>query len=141
MTAHDRELLRPEDATSLEEFQARRTVEQAQILGMNGSWKRIGAILLSGLICFAAIFCWVGVGTGQGGVRWFFLVLALGFTLWFLRVFGSIELRGARGSKRYLQLNRLSKEWQARARRGEIPETGPGGPKVWRDEPDEAETR
>jgi hypothetical protein len=141
MTAQGRQLLRPEDATSLEEFQARRIVEQAQIRGMNGSWKRIGAILLSSLICFAAIFCWVGVGTGHGGVRWFFLVLALGFTLWFLRIFGKIELRGVRGSKRYMQLNGLSKEWQARAQRGEIPETTPGGPKVLRDELYEAGTR
>jgi hypothetical protein len=140
MTKPDRELLRPEDATSLEEFQARRIVEQAQIRGMNGSWKRIGAILLSSLVCFAAIFCWVGVGTGQGGVRWFFLVLALVFTLGFLRIFGRIELRGVRGSKRYMQLNRLSKDWQARARSGEIPEARPGGPKVWRDQLDEAET-
>lgn len=141
MTAHDRELLRPEDATSLDEFQARRIVEEAQIRGMNSSWKRIGTILLSSLICFAAIFCWVGVATIQGGTRWFFLVLAVGFTFWFLRMFGRIELRGVRGSKRYMQLDRLSKEWQARARRGEIPETRPGGPKVWRDELDEAETR
>jgi hypothetical protein len=65
----------------------------------------------------------------------------VGFTFWFLRIFGRIELRGVRGSKRYMQLDRLSKEWQARARRGEIPETRPGGPKVWRDELDEAETR
>jgi hypothetical protein len=141
MTAHKRELLRPEDAASLEEFQARRVVEQAQILGMNGSWKRIGTILLSGLIGFVAIFFWVGVGIGQGGVRWFFLVLALGFTFWFLRIFGKIELRGVRGSKRYMQLNRLSKEWQDRAQRGEIPAAAPGGPKVWRDQLDEAETR
>ena len=47
MTPHDRELLRPEDATSLEEFQARRAVEQAQIRGMNSSWKRLGAITRS----------------------------------------------------------------------------------------------
>jgi len=141
MTTHKRELLRPEDATSLEEFQARRIVEQAQIRGMNGSWKRIGAILLSGLIGFVAIFFWVGVGIGQGGVRWFFLVLALGFTFWFLRIFGKIELRGVRGSKRYLQLNRLSKEWHDRAQQGEIPAAAPGGPKVWRDQLDEAETR
>lgn len=142
MTAHDRELLPPEDATSLDEFQARRIVEQAQIRGMNGSWKRIGTILLSGLICFAAIFCWAGAFVGGfHGVSWFFLVLAVGLTLWFLRMFGRIELRGVRGSKRYMQLDRLSKDWQSRAARGEIPQTKPGGPKVWRDELDEAETR
>jgi hypothetical protein len=140
MTAHDRELLRPEDATSLDEFQARRTVEQAQIRGMNSSWKRIGLICLSSVICFAAIFCWVGVATSHDGARWFFLALALALTLWFLRIFGRIELRGVRGSKRYMQLDRLSKDWQARTRSGEIPETRPGGPKVWRDQLDEAET-
>jgi hypothetical protein len=140
MTPHHRELLRPEDATSLDEFQARRVVEQAQIRGMNSSWKRLGAITLGGVVCFAAIFCWVGVGTSHDGTRWFFLALAVGLTLWFLRIFGRIELRGVRGSKRSMQLDRLSKDWQARARNGEIPQTQPGGPKVWRDQLDEAET-
>ena len=142
MTAHDRELLRPEEATSLDEFQARRIAEQAQIRGMNSSWKRIAAILLSSLIGSAAIVCWGSAFIGGfHGVSWFFLVLAIGFTFWFLRMFGRIELRGVRGSKRYMQLDRLSKDWQARAARGEIPRTKPGGPEVWRDELDEAETR
>ena len=65
-------------------------------------------------------------------------MLALVFTLLFLRIFGRIELRGARGSKRYMQLDRLSKDWQARAARGEIPQTTPGGPKVFRDQLGEA---
>jgi len=101
---------------------------------MHSSWKSIGRIMLSGVICFAAIFCWVGVATIHDATRWFFLALALVLTLSFLRIFGRIELRGLRGSKRYLQLDRLSKEWQAKARQGEIPQTTPGGPKVWRDE-------
>ena len=141
MTAHKRELLRPEDATSLEEFQARRVAEQAQILGMNGSWKRIGTIFLSSLVGFVAIVCWGSMAESHDGTRWFFLVMALVFTLGFLRIFGKIELRGVRGSKRYMQLNRLSKEWQDRVQRGEIPAAAPGGPKVWRDQLDEAETR
>ena len=141
MTAHKRELLRPEDAASLEEFQARRVVEQAQILGMNGSWKRIGTIFLSSLVGFVAIVCWGSMAESHDGTRWFFLVMALVFTLGFLRIFGKIELRGVRGSKRYMQLNRLSKEWEARVQRGEIPAAAPGGPKVWRDQLDEAETR
>jgi hypothetical protein len=37
-------------------------------------------------------------------------------------------------------LDRLSKEWQARAERGEIPQTTPGGPRVWQNEV-EAETQ
>ena len=141
MTAHERDLLRPEDSSSLEEFQARRIAEQLQIRAMNSSWKSIGLILLSGLLCFAAIFCWGCMALAHGGGRWFFLVVAIGFTLAFLRVFGRIELRGVRGSARYMQLTRLSKEWQARARRGEIPAAGPGRPKVWRDEPSATETQ
>lgn len=137
MMAGDRELLRPEDATSLEEFQARRLMEQVQIRGLNGSWKRIGLIVLSGVIAFVDIFCWAGVAdTHAGSARWVFLVLGLIFAGLFLRIFGRIELQGVRGSKRYMQLTKLSKEWQAKARTGEIPETTPGGPKVWRDELD-----
>lgn len=141
MTAHERELLRPEDASSLEEFQARRILEQAQIRAMNSSWKRIGLIILSGLLCFAAFLFWGSMAVTHDGARWFFLVVAIGFTLAFLRIFGKIELRGVRGSQRYMQLTRLSKEWQARARQGEIPEAGPGKPKVWRDELSETEKR
>ena len=29
---------------------------------------------------------------------------------------------------------RLAREWEARAKRGEIPQASPGGPKVWRDD-------
>jgi len=134
MSTHDRELLRPEDAASLEEFQARRLAEQAQIRALNSSWKGIGRILLSGVIAFAAIFCWIGVAAAGDWTRWFFLVVAIVFSLLFLRIFGRIELRGARGSKRYIQLDRLSKDWQARAARGEVPPTSPGGPTVWRDQ-------
>jgi hypothetical protein len=66
---------------------------------------------------------------------------AVALTLWFLRIFGKIELRGARGSKRYLQLNRPSKHWQVKADQGEIPQTTASGPRVWRDELDEANTQ
>ena len=141
MSVHERELLHPEDASSLEEFQARRIAEQLQIRAMNSSWKSIGLILLSSLLCVAAFLFWGSMAVTHDGARWFFLVVAIGFTLAFLRVFGRIELRGVRGSARYMQLTRLSKEWQARARRGERPAAGPGRPKVWRDEVSEAKTQ
>ena len=70
MTAHDRELLRPEDATSLEEFQARRIVEQAQIRGMHSSWKEIGRILLSSVIVLIDIFFWYAMAKQSGPGRW-----------------------------------------------------------------------
>lgn len=133
--AKDRELLPPEDAASLEEFQARRHMEQVQIRGMNGSWKTIGLMILCGPVLLADIICWAGVADKQAGAgRWVLLVFGLLFAGLFMRIFGKIELRGVRGSRRYMQLTGLSKEWQARARNGEIPEKTPGGPKVWRDE-------
>jgi hypothetical protein len=140
MSTQDRELLPPEDAASLEEFQARRVVEQAQIRATHSSWKDIGRMVLSGFLALGAVIFWVGVATEHDAGRWFMLLFALVCTGLFLRIFGRIELRGVRGSKRYMQLDRLGKEWQARAERGEIPRTTPGGPKVWRDEL-EAETR
>ena len=109
-------------------------VEQAQLRALNSSWKDIGRILLSSLIGFIDIFFWYAVAKQAGPGRWAWLVLALLFAGLFIRIFGRIELRGARGTKRYLQLDRLSKDWQARAGRGEIPQANPGGPKVWRDE-------
>jgi hypothetical protein len=134
MARKNRELLRPEDATSLEEFQARKVAEQAQIRGMNSSWKTIGKILLSSLIAFIAIFGWAGFAIGSGnGARWVFLAIAIIMTLLFLWIFAPIEFRAGGGSKRYVQLNRLDREWQARADRGEIPRATPSGPKVWKD--------
>jgi hypothetical protein len=134
MDTADRELLRPEDASSLEEFQARRLVEQARIRAVNSSWKAIGRILLSSLIASGSILFWGSMAFAKGSGKWVLLVLAIIFTLSFLRIFGRIEVRGVRGSKRYIQLDRLSKDWQRRARLGEIPQTTPGGPKVRRDE-------
>jgi hypothetical protein len=140
MTAHDRELLRPEDATSLQEFQARRVVEQAQIRALNSSWKGIGRILLSSLLACGAFLFWGSLALAKGDGRWLLLLPALVCTVLCVRIFGKIELRGVRGSKRYMQLDRLSKEWQAKASRGEIPAATPDGPKVWRDQLDGAHT-
>ena len=141
MTAQHREVLRPEDATSFQEFQARRVVEQAQIRALNSSWKGIGRILLASVIGFGAIVFWGAMAVGSGPGKWVLLILAIACTVLFLRIFGRIEFRGVRGSKRYMQLDRLSKEWQAKASRGEIPATTPDGPKVWRDEVNEAHPR
>ena len=134
MTRSHRELLRPEDATSWEEFQARCTIEQAQCRGVNGSNKAIGQTLLSGVIGFAALFAWGTMAFTPGAAKWVLLVFALLLTGLFVRLFGKVMRRGFGGSKRYVQLTRLSKEWQAKAERGEIPQATPGGPKIWRDE-------
>lgn len=134
MAKHDRELLRPEDATSLEEFEARCTIEQAKSRGANSSNKAIGQTLLCVPLLFIDIFLWYGTATQKGGGRWVWLVFALVFAWLFLWLFGKIMMRGMGGSKRYAELSRLRKEWRAKAERGEIPQTTPGGIKVYRDE-------
>lgn len=134
MTNHDRELLRPEDATSWEEFDARCTIEQAQCRAVNSSNKALLQTMLAALFLFGTIFFGAGVAIGQNGARWVFLPFALVCAWLFLRRFGTVLRRGAGGSKRYAELSRLRKQWQAKAERGEIPQTTPGGPKVWRDE-------
>jgi hypothetical protein len=134
MADQERELLRPEDASSFEEFQARSIIEQAQCRGSTGTWKNIGLSALSGLLALVAILTWYGFATEPDVGRWGMLVIALissGLLIW---AFGGVMRTGVRGSRRYYQLDRLRKQWQARAERGEIPQTSPGGPKVWSDE-------
>lgn len=134
MARQDRELLLPEDASSLEEFEARCTIEQAQSRTVNSSNKVLGQTLLCGPLILIDIFFWFATVKQQGAGRWVWLVLALIVAWLFLRLFGKIMRRGALGSKRYTELSRLRKEWQAKVERGEIPQTTPGGIKVWRDE-------
>lgn len=134
MARQERELLRPEDASSLEEFEARCVIEQASSRAVNSSWAAIGQTVLAAVIFFVDIFFWFATVKQQGAGRWAWLVLALIFAWLFVRTFGRVLGRGARGSRRYMELSRLRKEWQAKAERGEIPQTTPGGVKVWRDE-------
>lgn len=134
MADRKRELLRPEESTSFEEFQARSTMEQLLLRGSGGSWKTIGLSLLSGLIALAVIISWAVVAITPGTMRWAMVIIALiptGLLAW---VFGGVMRRAVGSTRRYYKLDRLRKEWQARAERGEIPVTTPGGPKVWRDE-------
>ena len=134
MTDRKRELLRPEEATSFEEFQARSTTEQLQLRGSGGSWKTIGLSLLSGVLALAVIAFWYVVAVTPGSSRWAMVIVALiptGLLIW---VFGGVMRPAVRSTRRYYELDRLRKDWQARADRGEIPATAPGGPKIWRDQ-------
>jgi hypothetical protein len=133
MADQNRELLRPEDATSWEEFQARSIIEQAQCRGSNSSWKKIGQTLLSVIPGSGAILFWAAFAITHDGGQWLLLVFAVICTGVFAWLFGGVMRTGIHGTRRYYELDRLRKEWQARAQRGEIPETSPDGPKVWRD--------
>jgi hypothetical protein len=136
MARRERELLRPEDATSWEEFRNRCVIEQAQCRALNSSNRAIIQALLSALFGFGAILFWGALAFTPGWAKLIPIIPALLFTWLFVRFFMKGMRRGVRGTKRYRELGRLSKEWRARADRGEIPLTTPGGITVWRDELD-----
>ena len=134
MAQRDRELLPPEEATSWEEFLARCTAEQAQCRTADTSGNALGDMVLAAPLAFGAFLFWAGVAVEHDAGRWFLLVVALFFTWLLLQVLGRAVHSSVSGSKRHTELSRLRRQWQVRAERGEIPQSTPGGPKVWRDE-------
>jgi hypothetical protein len=134
MAQRDRELLRPEEATSWEEFLARCTAEQARSRAAGTSGGILGDTVLAAPLAFGAFLFWAGVAVERDAGRWFLLVVALFFSWLFLQALGRAIHSGLRGPRRNTELTRLRAQWQARADRGEIPQSTPGGPKVWRDE-------
>ncbi len=127
-----RELLRPEHATSWEEFQARSAIEQEECRDLMGSWRHVGLIFLSVLPGSAAMAFWYVVAHTYGTALVTALLIAVICTALFAWPFGTVMRAGVRRCRRYMELDHLRTEWQARARRGEIPESAPGGPQVWR---------
>ncbi len=128
------ELLRPEDATSWQEFQERWAIERARYRGARRSWKDVARIALSVIPGLAAIVFWIAVGLADTTARWVLLVLALLCTGLFVWDIAGVVRKRWRRSRRYRQLGRLRDEWQKRVEHGEIPQSTPGGAKVWRDE-------
>ncbi len=140
MAHRDRELLRPEEATSWEEFLAHCTAEQAQCRAAGTSGSALGDTVLAAPLAFGAFLFWAGVAVEHDAGRWFLLVVALFFTWLFLQALGRAVRGGLSGSRRNTELTRLRRQWQARAERGEIPQSTPGGPKIWRDEREQTST-
>jgi hypothetical protein len=134
MAQRDRELLPPEDATSWEEFLARCTAEQAQCRAAGTSGNALGDMVLAAPLAFGAFLFWAGVAVEHDAGRWFLLMVALFFTWLLLQVLGRAVHSSVSGSKRHTELSRLRKQWQTMVESGEIPQSSPGGPKVWRDE-------
>jgi hypothetical protein len=102
--------LRPEDATTLAEFQARHDAELARIREARRSktvlirlvWVFLGAVP----IAFLWYWFWQSSGTGKWGI----LALAVACQFVVVAIANRID-----GTKRRRELTRLSKQWKARA--------------------------
>jgi hypothetical protein len=101
---------RPEDATTLAEFQARRDAELARIREARRSktvlirlaWVIAAAIPIGGL--------WAWFWESSGTARWGTLALAVACNFVVVFIANRID-----GTRRRRELTRLSRQWQARA--------------------------
>jgi hypothetical protein len=147
--------LRPEDATTLEEFHARRDAELARIGAVSAYWKQGARIALAVAVAAIDAFYWYRFSQASGTERWHVLALALLFLCATVSVTSRIRPDVLSGSKRRrAELERLAAQWQERADRGEVAlttlttltpvvnlrtmgeRTAPGGPAVSPDTPE-----
>jgi len=135
MADHEQELLRPEDATSWEEFQERWVIERARYRVAGRSWRDTARILLSVIPGLAAVVFWVAFAVTTGPVLpWLLLAAALACTALFGWALGVVLRQRWHRARKRRELDQLRDQWHARSEHGEVPPTTPGGPKVWRDE-------
>jgi hypothetical protein len=111
---------RPEDATTLEEFQARRDAELERIRAARrtraGKFKYGAAITLQ--LPSAALWYWVFTSSGEARFGILALALACNAAVW--QIVSRVD-----GTRRRRALNRLSKQWQTRATVAEVPPATP----------------
>lgn len=113
--------LRPEDATTLEEFQARREAELARISAPGAYWMQVFRVALAIGAAGIDAFYWYRASQASGEEVWHVLALALLFACSTISAASSIKPDVLTGSKRRrAELNRLSAQWQARAEAGEV---------------------
>jgi hypothetical protein len=113
--------LRPEDATTLEEFQDRRHAELARISAPGAYWKQVFRIALAIVVAAIDAFYWYRFSHTSGGERWHVFALALLFACSTISAASSVKPDLLNGSKRRrAELDRLSAQWQERADRGEV---------------------
>jgi hypothetical protein len=116
--------LRPEDATTLEEFQARRDAELARLGAASAYWKQGARIAVT--VAGAALdgFYWHQFSQATGAHWWHMLVDSLLFLCLTITAASRIRPDILNGSKRRRgELQRLSAQWQERADRGEVART------------------
>jgi hypothetical protein len=107
--------LRPEDATTLEEFQARRDAELARISAPGAYWKQVFRIVLAVVCAGIDAFYWYRVSQVSGEEVWHVLALALLFACSTISAASSVTPDILHGSKgRRAELDRLGAQWQER---------------------------
>jgi hypothetical protein len=118
------ERLRPEDATTLEEFQARRDAELARLGAASAYWKQGARIAVTVAVAAIDVFYWHRFSQATGTEWWHMLALALLFLCATITSASKIKLDILNGSKRRRgELQRLTAQWQERADRGEVART------------------
>jgi hypothetical protein len=110
--------LRPEDATTLEEFQARRDAELDRISAAyrSGRGRARLALVIAGMIPCGALWYWFW--SYSGPARWGILALALAYNYVLVRFANRFD-----GTRRRRELSRLTSRWQARAEADEAART------------------
>jgi hypothetical protein len=110
--------LRPEDATTLTEFQARRDAELDRISAAyrSGRGRARLALVIAGMIPCGALWYWFW--TYPGPARWGILALALAYNYVLVRFANRFD-----GTRRRRELYRLTSRWQARAEADEAART------------------
>jgi hypothetical protein len=112
VNGHEGDLSHPEDATTLEEFQARRDAELTRTRAVRRSWRHRAqyAGVIAGLMSCGALWYWFWQSSGIP--RFAILALALAYNYVLVRITNHVT-----GTKRRRELDRLTAQWQARANR------------------------
>ena len=127
--------LRAQDATSWEEFQARYDAEVERAIRREKSLLRqlwTTALAIASVLIDAIL--WAAFATTSSPGRWIVLVLAVLFIAVVIFSLALLPARGRPVTAVQRELDAVRPEWKARAERGEIPMTTPGGPKIWQDQ-------
>lgn len=135
MSRDKRVPLRAEDATSWEEFHARYRAElHAEYRRADPPKQWLWMLAAVGVGVIDALLWVGGVVQGSSPGRWIALPFAilLIFPIIFFLAMG--PQGGLPITPRTRELDAAREEWKARADRGEIPLTTPGGPRVWQDQ-------
>jgi hypothetical protein len=107
---------RPEDATTLEEFQGLRDAELGRLSAASAYWKQGARIAVTVALAGVDAFYWHRVTQASGAERWHVLALALFLLCATVSSAARIKPDVLNGSqRRRAELDRLAARWQAGA--------------------------